>query len=122
MLKTHSKPVYFKDKMTNILFLCSKNKLRSPTAEAVFSNYDGWNVYSAGISNDAEVHVASDDIKWADYIFVMEKNHLKKLRQTFSHLLKEQRLICLNIPDNYKYMDSELINILKQKVIPFVKL
>ncbi len=58
--------------MPNILFLCSKNKLRSPTAEAIFCEVDGWDVYSAGISNDAEVHVALEDIEWADYIFVME--------------------------------------------------
>jgi predicted protein tyrosine phosphatase len=47
--------------MTKVLFLCSKNKLRSPTAETIFSNVEGWEVYSAGISNDAEVHVSLEE-------------------------------------------------------------
>ena len=102
--------------MTNVLFLCSKNKLRSPTAESVFSSVEGWEVYSAGISNDAEVHVSLEDIEWADYIFVMEKNHKKKLSNKFGSALNNQAVISLDIPDDYEYMDAELVKILKDKV------
>ncbi len=102
--------------MTKVLFLCSKNKLRSPTAESVFSGVDGWEVYSAGISNDAEVHVSLEDIEWADYIFVMEKVHKKKLSNKFGSALNKQTVISLDIPDNYEYMDAELVKILKDKV------
>lgn len=105
--------------MTKVLFLCSKNKLRSPTAEAIFSAVEGWEVYSAGISNDAEVHVSLEDIEWADYIFVMERVHKKKLSKKFGAALK-QTVISLDIPDNYKYMDEELISILKSKVPKFI--
>lgn len=106
--------------MKKVLFLCSKNKLRSPTAEAIFSNIDGWEVYSAGISNDAAVHVSIEDIEWADYIFVMENEHKKKLTNKFGSALKSQKVISLNIPDNYEYMDTKLIKILKDKVPKFV--
>lgn len=102
--------------MPNILFLCSKNKLRSPTAEAVFSAVDGWNVYSAGISNEAEVHVSTEDIECADYIFVMEKAHKRKLFSQFGRALKNKSVISLDIPDNYGYMDETLIEMLKSKV------
>jgi predicted protein tyrosine phosphatase len=102
--------------MTKVLFLCSKNKLRSPTAEAVFGDTEGWEVYSAGISNDAEVHVSLEDIEWADYIFVMEKKHKKKLSSKFGSAIYNQPVISLDIPDNYEYMDQELIKILKEKV------
>lgn len=102
--------------MTKVLFLCSKNKLRSPTAESVFSNVEGWEVYSAGISNDAEVHVSLEDIEWADYIFVMEKVHKKKLSNKFGGALNKQTVISLDIPDDYEYMDAELVKILKDKV------
>lgn len=102
--------------MTKVLFLCSKNKLRSPTAEAIFSDVEGWEVYSAGISNDAEVHVSLEDIEWADYIFVMEKVHKKKLSSKFGAAITSQSVISLDIPDNYEYMDKELIQILKEKV------
>ena len=106
--------------MKKILFLCSKNKLRSPTAEAIFSNIEGWEVYSAGISNDAEVHVSVEDIEWADYIFVMENAHKKKLSRKFAQPIKSQKVISLEIPDNYTYMDEKLIEILQLKVSGFV--
>jgi len=102
--------------MKKVLFLCSKNKLRSPTAEAIFSNVEGWEVYSAGISNDAEVHVSVEDIEWADIIFVMEKAHKKKLSSKFGRVIKDQKVISLDIPDDYEYMDEKLIGILQSKV------
>ena len=102
--------------MKKVLFLCSKNKLRSPTAEAIFSNVEGWKVYSAGISNDAEVHVSVEDIEWADIIFVMEKTHKNKLSSKFRRVIKDQKVISLDIPDDYEYMDEKLIEILQSKV------
>tara|TARA_B100000780_G_C21052043_1_gene422516 strand:+ start:65 stop:388 length:324 start_codon:yes stop_codon:yes gene_type:complete len=102
--------------MNKVFFLCSKNKLRSPTAEAIFSNVEGWKVYSAGISNDAEVHVSVEDIEWADIIFVMEKTHKNKLSSKFRRVIKDQKVISLDIPDDYEYMDEKLIEILQSKV------
>jgi len=102
--------------MKKVFFLCSKNKRRSPTAEAIFSNVEGWEVYSAGISNDAEVHVSVEDIEWADIIFVMEKTHKNKLSSKFRGVIKDQKVISLDIPDNYEYMDEKLIEILQSKV------
>lgn len=107
--------------MKKILFLCSKNKLRSPTTEAIFSSVDGWEVYSAGISNDAEVHVSAEDLEWADYIFVMEKVHKKKLSSKFGQSIKSKKVVSLDIPDDYDYMDEKLIQILQAKVPSLVK-
>lgn len=102
--------------MVKILFLCSRNKLRSPTAEAIFANVDGWETASAGLSNDAEVHVSIEDIDWADYIFVMERVHKKKLSGKFSDALKGKKVVSLDIPDDFEYMDARLIEILQSKV------
>ena len=102
--------------MKKLLFLCSKNKLRSPTAEAVFCDVDGWQVASAGISHDAEVRVSIEDIEWANIIFVMEKAHKRKLAQMFGGAIKDQRVISLDIPDDYSFMDAELVEILRMKV------
>lgn len=107
--------------MKNILFICSQNKLRSPTAEAVFADYEGWEVRSAGLNNDAEIPLGLEDIEWAEYIFVMEKMHKKKVQQQFATALKNKKLICLDIPDNYQYMDEKLIQILKNTVPRHVK-
>ena len=106
--------------MKNILFLCSQNKLRSPTAESIFCNQDGWHVRSAGLNTGADIYVSAEDISWADYIFVMEQTHKSKLKKKFKHLLNTQKVICLGISDNYDYMDQTLISILKNKVPCFV--
>lgn len=107
--------------MKKVLFLCSKNRLRSPTAEAVFCDIEGYDVRSAGLSNDADIPVTSELVEWAEYIFVMEKVHREKLRKKFKRYLNKQRVVCLDIPDDFKYMDEKLINILKSKCGNFFK-
>ena len=102
----------------NVLFLCSQNKLRSPTAENIFLEYPGIEVASAGLNRGADVEVSDNLLVWADIIFVMEKVHLNKLRKKYKPVLNAQKIICLNIPDDYDYMDQELIHLLKKRVIP----
>lgn len=102
--------------MIKLLFICSQNKLRSPTGEAVFGNEPGIEARSAGLKNNAEIPLGAEDIEWADIIFVMERTHKKKLQQQFKPYLKDQRVICLDIPDNYQYMQAELVDIFKQRV------
>ena len=106
--------------MKKLLFICSQNKLRSPTAETVFANQSDWEVRSAGLNHNANIPLGAEDVEWADYIFVMESIHKKKLQSKFRSLLKHQKIICLNIPDNYDYMDEELVNIFKQRIPQFV--
>jgi predicted protein tyrosine phosphatase len=106
--------------MKKILFICSQNRLRSPTAEAVFSEYEGLEVDSAGIDRGAENVLSSEAIAWADIVFVMEKSHRRKLVKNFQPWLKNKRVICLDIPDEYDYMDSILVELLKQKVLPLL--
>jgi predicted protein tyrosine phosphatase len=102
--------------MQRILFICSQNKLRSPTAEQIFSEVPGLEVLSAGTNNDAITPVTPELIVWAEKILVMENMHRNKLRKKFKHVLNGQKIICLGIPDNYAYMDPELIKILLVKV------
>jgi predicted protein tyrosine phosphatase len=59
--------------LKNILFVCSQNKLRSPTAEQVFAEWPGIEVSSAGTNNDAENPLSTELIEWADILFVMER-------------------------------------------------
>ncbi len=104
------------NKVQKVLFICSQNKLRSPTAEQVFSSYPELEVLSAGTNNDAEVPVSPELILWAEKILVMEQTHRNKIRKKFGKILKEQKIICLGIPDEFEYMDPELIKILMVKV------
>jgi predicted protein tyrosine phosphatase len=102
--------------MKNVLFICSQNKLRSPTAEQVFSSYPGIECSSAGLNNDAENPVTPELVEWAEIIFVMEKTHRSKLTSKFKKHLNNKRIICLDIPDDYELMDPALISLLKAKV------
>jgi len=103
-----------------VLFICSQNKLRSPTAEHVFAQEPGLEVLSAGTNNDAINPITPELIEWADKIFVMESAHRTKLQKRFKSHLKGKNIICLGIPDNYEYLDPDLVKILKQKVPQFL--
>ena len=106
----------------NILFVCSENRLRSPTGEQVFSAYEGINAIGAGTNSDAETTLSGDLIEWADIIFVMEQSHRNKVSKKFRDLLKNKKLICLDIPDHYDRMDPVLIRLLENRVSTYVGL
>jgi predicted protein tyrosine phosphatase len=106
--------------MLNVLFICSKNRLRSPTAEQIFADWPGITTSSAGISNDADVAVDSEMLEWAHLIFVMEQVHRRKLLARFRHVLKDKRIVCLDIPDLFVYMQPELIELLRGRVLRFL--
>ena len=98
--------------MRHVLFVCSRNQLRSPTAEQVFCKWLGIEVASAGLDKSSREQVTPELLEWADVIFVMEKAHRNKLANKFRAYLKRQRVICLNIPDEYPYMDPRLVRLL----------
>ena len=104
----------------HVLFLCSQNKLRSPTAEAVFSDHPRVEVDSAGLNNDAVVPLSEEQIEWADLILVMETAHRYRLNRKFKHALAGKRIAVLNIPDNYAYMDPALVSLLKIRCAPYI--
>ena len=60
------------------------------------------------------------DIRWADVVFVMETKHRNRLKAKFPRLLENKPLHVLEIPDNYPYMDAELIDILEASVVPLL--
>ena len=100
----------------NLLFVCSENRLRSPTGEAIFSQYDEINAIGCGTNKDAETEISGDLIEWSDIIFVMEKTHRNKVSKKFRGMLKGKKLVCLDIPDEYERMDPVLIRLLENRV------
>lgn len=106
----------------NLLFVCTENRLRSPTAEAVFSEYPGIQAIGAGTNLDAETPVSGDLVEWADVILVMEKSHRNKISKKYKELLKGKRLVCLDIPDHYECMQPELVKLLEAKVPRYVRI
>jgi predicted protein tyrosine phosphatase len=105
----------------NLLFVCSRNKLRSPTAEHVFSEDAGIETDSAGTDNDADVPLTPELIEWADVVFAMESMHAAQIRRRYAKHLKA-RLVVLGIPDRFAYMDEELVRLLRNKVGPHLRL
>ncbi len=99
-----------------ILFICSKNRLRSRTAEDLYMNTDGIEVRSAGFDDDAVVQVTEEHIAWADVVFVFEKRHLQQIRKRFRKQATGRRIVCLHIPDQFDYMDPRLVLELKLKL------
>jgi predicted protein tyrosine phosphatase len=106
----------------HILFVCSECRLRSPTAAAVFSSYDGIEAICAGTNADAETPVSGDLIEWADLILVMERSHRNKIAKKFRDLIKGKKLSVLDIPDNYDFMDPDLVKLLKNRVPRYVRI
>jgi len=103
------------------LFVCSRNRLRSPTAEQVFSSWPDVETDSAGLAPDAVTPLEPDQIEWSDILFVMERRHKVKLIKMFGRYLKGKRIVCLDIPDNYAFMDTELIDLLQRKAGRFMR-
>ena len=103
-----------------MLFICTQNLLRSPTAERIFSDRVGLEVASAGVAADAVNPVSAELVQWADLIFVMEKRHRDVLFRRFRRPLQDKRVVCLDIPDEFDFMDPVLVRLLEAKAGPLL--
>ena len=101
---------------TKLLFVCSRNQWRSPTAEALFKNHPRYDARSAGTKIGARIKVTDCHIGWADMIFCMERKHADRLRDRFAPAIKGKPLVTLRIPDDYNYMDPTLIELLRAEL------
>jgi len=106
--------------MQNILFICSRNQWRSPTAEAIYKNCEGIQVRSAGTEPSARIKVSAKLIEWADLIFVMERKHRERLLMKFPGEMEGKQVVNLDIPDEYGFMDEELIDTIRSSVDPYL--
>ena len=104
------------DPPTKLLFVCSRNKIRSLTAEKLFENSERFEARSRGTENGARVKVTAGDIGWADVIFAMEKRHADRLRERFPDQLADRQMITLLIKDIYEPMEPVLIQRLKERL------
>lgn len=103
------------EKRPNILIVCGRNKKRSRTAEHIFKNDDRFNIRSAGLSSKSDRKISENDLNWADLVFVMETEQRSKIRELYRHL-KLPTIEVLNIPDEYEFMNEELMDILIYRI------
>lgn len=102
----------------NVLFVCDANRLRSPTAEALYEDDPRVEVRSCGLADDASVAVTRELLEWADLIFVMERRQRNAIRSRFEGIYETKRIVCLYIPDEYDFMDRGLVRLLSARVEP----
>lgn len=105
-----------------LLFVCSQNRFRSLTAEKLFEGSPHYHVRSVGTQPDARILVTEGHLGWADIIFCMEKSHVNRLQRKFPEALRSKRLICLHIPDEFGFMDPDLVDEFRTKLSPYVTL
>jgi predicted protein tyrosine phosphatase len=110
------------DQIHKLLFVCSRNRLRSLSAEKLFEGFPAYQVRSVGTQPDARIVITEGHIGCADIIFVMEKSHRSRMRQKFPGALDGKRVITLNIPDDYAFMQPELLEELRGKLGPYLTL
>jgi predicted protein tyrosine phosphatase len=103
-----------------LLFVCSRNQWRSPTAAALFADSELYVAKSAGTSDSARIKITPGLINWADRIFVMEKRHLAILQRNYPDLIVDKSIGVLHISDDYQYLDPELIEILESRLAEYL--
>jgi predicted protein tyrosine phosphatase len=101
-----------------ILFICSRNRWRSLTAEKIFDGISGVQARSAGTEPNARIRVTAGHLAWADIIFAMEKKHVRRLQDKFADVIADKKIICLHIADDYEFMQPELVDLLEAGVAP----
>ena|SRR5690554_6853108 len=104
------------DAKLKLLFVCTINRMRSATAHKIYDSDNRFKVRSAGTDKTANTILTDEILNWADSIVVMEKHHRNHIRKHFPDIYKDKKIVCLYIPDDYDYMQTELIRILKDKV------
>lgn len=105
----------------NILVVCGRNKRRSRTAEYIFKNDDRFNIRSAGLSPKSDRKISEKDLNWADLVLVMETRQRAKVRELYMNL-ELPDIGILNIPDDYEFMDEELVSILTDRINDSLKI
>ncbi|MFO1000740.1 MAG: hypothetical protein U0936_10395 [Planctomycetaceae bacterium] len=73
-------------------------------------------VRSCGLSDSSPRKLRGADVEWADVIFVMENKHRTRIRESMSPSLGNTPVYVLDIPDDYQFMDPELIDLLQERV------
>jgi predicted protein tyrosine phosphatase len=103
------------------LFICHYNRKRSATAERVFSKDPALEVLSAGTSDEAMVQVNQRMLEWADIVFVMDHDQVQALAKMFPGHPCLDEVVCLDILDNYHFLDPELVAILQERTRPHLE-
>jgi predicted protein tyrosine phosphatase len=82
----------------------------------LFKDHPRYEARSAGTENGARIKVTAGHLGWADLIFCMERKHAERLQEKFPTELAGKHLVTLRIPDDYRFMDPELLELLRTEL------
>jgi len=99
----------------NILVVCGRNKKRSRTAESIYKNDSRFSIRSVGLSSKSDRKISEKDLSWANLVFVMENGQRARIWEQYSQMELPQIEI-LDIPDDYEFMDEELVELLTERI------
>lgn len=102
-----------------MLFVCRLNRRRSATAERIFSKDPDLDVRSAGTSADALVRVNGRMLDWAEIVFAMDATQVAALERQFPGHPALAKVVCLDIPDEYTFLDPALVALLRERLAPY---
>ncbi len=108
------------DVKIKLLFVCSRNQWRSPTAEKTYHKDPRVDARSRGTARGAVRTLAAGDLQWADMVLVMEQKHRRYIASHFGQLVQHKPVHVLDIPDDYQYMDDELVDAIRTAVEPLI--
>ena len=108
------------DGKTKLLFVCSRNQWRSPTAEKIYQKDPRVAARSRGTARGAVRTLTASDLQWADLILVMEQKHQRYIASHFGQLVQHKPIHVLDIPDDYQFMDDELVDAIRTAVEPLI--
>lgn len=103
------------------LFVCSRNQWRSPTAERLYRDDPRIAARSVGLSASSTHRLNEADLNWADVVLVMEDHHKARIKKMFGRRRELPRIEVLGIPDEYPFMDRQLIEMITQQIEPMIE-
>lgn len=98
-----------------VLFVCTANQQRSPTAERLYQDDPRFEVRSGGTDALFGRRVTPEDLEWADLVVVMEDRHERRIRSEFPQSAENTEVVVLDIPDVYQFMDQRLQREIKER-------
>ena len=104
-----------------LLFICSRNQWRSPTAEAIYQTDPRVEACSAGLSASARRRVSEKLLRWADLVMVMDRAQKQRLEDQFPTIFHDLHVEVLDIPDDYSFMAPELVSLIRDRVEPLLE-
>ena len=106
--------------MKKLLFVCSANRDRSPTAAYIYNSHPGIETKSAGVSSSAYIRLTVELLDWADVIFCMEEYHEQYIRREHPEAIASKKIHNLALPDYYEYMEPRLVSLIKERMEPLL--